>query len=393
MQHVDDALLVAYADDALDQAARADVEAHLVTCAACRARVEEERALTQRVAAVLDTTVPAGEPAMPAFADILRRSDASDATPSGGARSPRSRSWTMPPLAWAAMLVVGIGAAYIARTIIVSPEFNAPMEARTEQAADASAVRAAPEAAPAAGATPEDAPVLRAAPDAGASATRAAPGAADAATQDDAGAGLRFESVPVMPPSPAPQAARAAQEPAAAKAAEEPALRPEEAPRVEPSRERARYADMVRDTAVAAAAPGIPDTTQGLALDVVVTGAAPAGAAVIGGEDVAWRGTSVAAVAPQATRVAGLPGAPVTSVWLGADAAAWRARVVQQVGDVSVETIEWRRPPAAAGESGRLGDGRNYLFVTTDSVMYLLRAALPVERLETIGRMLQLLEP
>lgn len=390
MQHVDDALLVAYADDALDQAARADVEAHLVTCAACRARVEEERALTQRAAAVLDTTVPAGEPAMPAFADILRRSDASDATPSGGARSPRSRSWTMPPLAWAAMLVVGIGAAYIARTIIVSPEFNAPMEARTEQAADASAVRAAPEAAPAADATPE----LRAAPDAGAAATRAAPGAAEAATQDDAVADLRFESVPVMPAPPVPQAARAAQEPAAAKAAEEPALRPEEAPRVEPSRERARYADMVRDTAVAAAAPGMPDTTQKLALDeFAVTAAASAGAAVIGGEDVAWRGTSVAAVATQATRVAGLPGAPVTSVWLGADAAAWRARVVQQVGDVSVETIEWRRPPAAAGESGRLGDGRNYLFVTTDSVMYLLRAALPVERLETIGRMLQPLEP
>src|SRR5690606_33316503 len=130
------------------------------------------------------------------------------------------------------------------------------------------------------GATPEDAPVLRAAPDAGASATRAAPGAAEAATQDDAVADLRFESVPVMPPPPVPQAARAAQEPAAAKAAEEPALRPEEAPRVEPSRERARYADMVRDTAVAAAAPGMPDTTQKLALDeFAVTAAASAGAA------------------------------------------------------------------------------------------------------------------
>jgi len=396
MQHVDDAMLVAYADDALDEGARAEVEAHLVTCAECRARVEEERTLTQRAAAVLDTSVPAGEAVMPAFAEILRRSEQPDTTPSGSARSRRSRSWSMPPLAWAAMLVVGIGAAYIARTLIVSPEFNAPMESRTEQAADASAVRAGVDGPPAGAATEMDAPALRAAR------------GADAGTVEDAVA-PEIEVIPDMPaPAQVPQAAvRAPQEPATAKAAvaEEPVpLRPEQAPRVEPSRERVRYADMVRDTAAAAAppaaapaaaaAPGIPDTTQGLALDeLVVTAGMPAGAAVIGGADVAWRGTSVAALASQAARVVGVSGAPVTSVWLGGDAAAWRARVVQQVAAVSVETIEWRRSPGVAGDSGRLGDGRSYLFVTTDLGAYLMRAALPVERLEILGRTLQPLEP
>lgn len=81
----------------------------------------------------------------------------------------------------------------------------------------------------------------------------------------------------------------------------------------------------------------------------------------------------------------GIPGAPVSSVWLAVEDADWRARVVQDAGDVSVEIIEWRRSPGVTGERGTVGDGRNFVVVERDGVMFLLRAALPIERLEALG--------
>ena len=143
MSHVDESLLVAYVDDALDADERARVETHLVSCAECRARVEDERALAQRAGAVLDASAPAQHAEMLPFAEIVRRSEQSHATTSGSPREPKSRSWRAPPLAWAAMLVVGLGAAVIARTLLVSPEFNAPAETSVEEVAPAAGGAAA----------------------------------------------------------------------------------------------------------------------------------------------------------------------------------------------------------------------------------------------------------
>ncbi len=389
MRHVDDALLVAFADDALSQEERIDVEAHLAMCAECRTRVAEERRLAERAAAVLGAGVPESEPEMPAFAEILRRSEESDATSRGGVRGARSRSWALPPLAWAAMLVVGLGAAVIARTLLVSPEFNAPAESRVEgmdviEDAQAPGTLAAPA---------ESISAAAAQGGAAAAVQSAAPG--DAAAAGDAPA--------TVPPAPAAVAERgisAAEETAAAKAAREPKPvqesplreRPQDAPRVEPSRERERFADMLRrDTAPAAAqapraarieaAPPAPPPP----VESEISGAAAAGSVALSGVDVAWRGESLAGARERGVSVAGVPDAPVVSVWLGTGTAAWRARVVQQVDSASLEIIEWRRSPGVAGQSGELGDGRNYLFTEHEGVVFLLRSTLPVERLETLS--------
>ena len=134
--------------------------------------------------------------------------------------------------------------------------------------------------------------------------------------------------------------------------------------------------------------------TSNVALDeIVVTGAMmPPGAVAIRSDDVAWRAESLAEARARDVMLLGLPGEPVTSVWFGRDAAPWRTRIVQQHDDVSIEIIEWRSSPATSGQRGAVGDGRNYLFVERDGVTFLLRAALPVERLEAIATSLQPLE-
>lgn len=382
MRHVDDAQLVAYADDALGPEERVDVEAHLATCAECRARIDEERALAGRAAALLGASVPEAEPAMPSFAEILRRSEEANATSPGGAPA---RRWSVPPLAWAAMLVVGFGAAVIARTLLVSPEFNAPAGVRSEMAEDAAAPRTL--------AVPSDAT------DAAAETQRFDAEAANARAEAPGTHGA-IGTVP-PPPMPAPAAAPQAEartlsavaETTVAKAAEprasEPAdlrRRAQDAPQVEPSRPRERYPDMVRDpdarpadaARAAAAPPPVPAAAA-------VSPATAPGSVALGSTDIAWRGESAAEASARGTVVWGIPGAPVSSVWLAVEDADWRARVVQDAGDVSVEIIEWRRSPGVTGERGTVGDGRNFVVVERDGVMFLLRAALPIERLEALG--------
>ena len=129
------------------------------------------------------------------------------------------------------------------------------------------------------------------------------------------------------------------------------------------------------------------------AIEGGMTGAMmPPGAVAIRSDDVAWRAESLAEARARDVMLLGLPGEPVTSVWFGRDAAPWRTRIVQQHDDVSIEIIEWRSSPATSGQRGAVGDGRNYLFVERDGVTFLLRAALPVERLEAIATSLQPLE-
>lgn len=166
MPHVEDALLVAYADDALDAAGRAEVDTHLVSCAECRARVEDERALAARAAEVLGRGAPDFEMAVPPFAEIARRGEQLHATPGGGASGAGQRRRMLPPLAWAAMLVVGLGAAWIARTLLVSPDFNARGDAIRAERLESTAAEAAPAEPPATGAAGAAASVDEAASDA-----------------------------------------------------------------------------------------------------------------------------------------------------------------------------------------------------------------------------------
>ncbi|HUH13554.1 MAG TPA: zf-HC2 domain-containing protein, partial [Longimicrobiales bacterium] len=63
MPHIDEGRLAAYLDGALgasDPAGAAAVRAHLETCADCRARLEEERALRERASAILGLAEPPG---------------------------------------------------------------------------------------------------------------------------------------------------------------------------------------------------------------------------------------------------------------------------------------------------------------------------------------------
>lgn len=130
MQHVDEALLVAYADDALSAAERGAIESHLATCAACRARVDEERALSAQSAAILAHTAP-GALVAPPFEDVLRRAGTGSSGGAVGATPRRRHGWV--PLAWAASLIVAIGAGWIARMMLLSPELDAGVE-RVESA-------------------------------------------------------------------------------------------------------------------------------------------------------------------------------------------------------------------------------------------------------------------
>lgn len=108
MWHVDDGALHAYLDGALDalpatEAAR--VREHVAACAACAARLEEERALRAEAEAILAGAVPeVGSP--PALED-LRNLARARRRGRPGVRLQR--------LAWAASVVVAVGAGWMLR--------------------------------------------------------------------------------------------------------------------------------------------------------------------------------------------------------------------------------------------------------------------------------------
>src|SRR2546425_9590421 len=66
MSHADDGTLHAYLDGQLSPVERAQLEAHLASCPACRARLDEERALIERADALLALATPP-ERAIPPF--------------------------------------------------------------------------------------------------------------------------------------------------------------------------------------------------------------------------------------------------------------------------------------------------------------------------------------
>lgn len=96
MSHVDDGTLHAYLDGELATAEAQGVDAHLAQCPACRARVEEERALITRAGELLALAAPP-ERELPPFR--------------AGDLEPLKRLWWQVrlPLAWAATVVLALG--------------------------------------------------------------------------------------------------------------------------------------------------------------------------------------------------------------------------------------------------------------------------------------------
>jgi hypothetical protein len=101
MSHADDGTLHAYLDGELSALERAGLETHLAGCAACRARLEEERDLVERAQGLLARAAP------PAASLPPRRR-------AGGAGIARPLPrWV--PLAWAASVLLALGGGWLAR--------------------------------------------------------------------------------------------------------------------------------------------------------------------------------------------------------------------------------------------------------------------------------------
>jgi len=109
MSHIDEGQLHAYLDDesgALTD--RAAVERHLETCAGCRERLQTERKLRERAAAILSGSGP-GAVSAPPFDDIVARSRAARV------RSRYLRLNRLTALGWAAVIFLAVGVGWIAR--------------------------------------------------------------------------------------------------------------------------------------------------------------------------------------------------------------------------------------------------------------------------------------
>lgn len=106
MSHIDDGTLHAYLDGESTAVEREHLEAHLAGCAACRARLEEERVLIERAGRLLGLAAPP-ERAAPPFHDLRPRHGG------GGYRL---------PLAWAATIALAVGIGWYSRGKFWTPQ-------------------------------------------------------------------------------------------------------------------------------------------------------------------------------------------------------------------------------------------------------------------------------
>lgn len=112
MRHVDEGLLHAWLDgqlDALGPGAAEEAARHLESCGECRARLEEARAVRGRAEALLRGDLLSVE--IPPFEALAARAGAP-------ARRPRRGR----ALAWAASVVLAVGAGWLARSSLREPE-------------------------------------------------------------------------------------------------------------------------------------------------------------------------------------------------------------------------------------------------------------------------------
>src|SRR5881394_595263 len=120
MSHVDDGTLHAYLDAELTPVERARLEAHVAECAACRNRLDEERALLERASGLLGLAQPP-ERAAPPLHELRRPSVV----------------WRLRvPVAWAATVLLALGLGYYAGD---RPDVSPAPEPVAMRSADSSA--------------------------------------------------------------------------------------------------------------------------------------------------------------------------------------------------------------------------------------------------------------
>ena len=146
MQHPDDGLIEEYLDGELASPERAELEAHLAGCAACRERVETSRRFLAEASQLIDDL---GDPGVVPLPDVVP----------APARTPvpatRPRRFPARELAWAATLVIAAGVGYAsgtwrARSDLVDEAIGKAPAAESAQARTPSGPRAvAPSEAPA----------------------------------------------------------------------------------------------------------------------------------------------------------------------------------------------------------------------------------------------------
>jgi hypothetical protein len=242
MQHIDDGTLHEYLDRGGDlDASQSAVTMHIAGCASCRARLDDARIIRARSDSILRSASPVPR-ATPSFESLVARSAAQrqPADVVSGAQHARPRRAGLggvPRLAWAATIVLALGAGWMANSLYRSGALDetgnavileggrvappdATIQSGTPDAAPQSQTSPAErEAAPAATAPVTPAPLPRATGDAVNDAAPASTGGG-VATQGFGTAGAadaRREAAPERLARPTEQAARAA--PAAQKAA------------------------------------------------------------------------------------------------------------------------------------------------------------------------------
>ena len=117
MSHVDEGLLHAYLDGALDDLPAAEaqrVRSHLAGCDVCRERLQEERAVRDEASRVLGRALPdLGE--LPSLEDLRSRAGR------------RSRGARLERLAWAASVVLALGTGWMLRGGPVATDAGGPL--------------------------------------------------------------------------------------------------------------------------------------------------------------------------------------------------------------------------------------------------------------------------
>src|SRR5216110_2248304 len=123
MSHVDDGALHAYLDGELSPLESQDVEAHIAQCPGCRRRLDEERALIARADELLGLAAPPDR-AIPPFRP--------------GDRVPPVQLWwrLRVPLAWAATVVLALGAGLYLGSISLSRRLATPTALTTPGATE-----------------------------------------------------------------------------------------------------------------------------------------------------------------------------------------------------------------------------------------------------------------
>ena len=115
MSHVDQGILHAYLDGALDELPSGDARAireHLAACPECRALLEEEEGIREQTLAILAGPLPEVE--LPPLEELRLRAEATS--------PPRaSRGRRIQHMGWAASVILAIGAGYALRGDQVIP--------------------------------------------------------------------------------------------------------------------------------------------------------------------------------------------------------------------------------------------------------------------------------